>query len=459
MMDMHDVTHLPMVTPDLVLHGALGGPWTIARVSPQLSALLGHPICPGTMVERALSGVRPQLIPLVEEVLSSRQPLQNIPLEFPEGHRFIAALADGGLSQDYRTHSVEIYLQPVSAGGDDDEAFHDLVGRSVAMQEVFRKIRLYAASDAAVVITGETGTGKELVARAIHDESERRQGPYIALNCSAISEDLLESELFGHEKGAFTGAIRSHRGRFERANGGSLFLDEIGDMPLHTQTRLLRVLEERQVEPVGSERVLPIDVRIICATNVGLEKAVGQNRFRSDLYHRISVLRIHLPPLRERRDDIPLLVKRFLRRFSDSYGRRVERLTPEAMELLQSYLWPGNIRELRNVMERVFVENHAPVIGARAFSEWVHERQSFVQDRWDESPPREEPALITPYDPVPRPAATVSKPAEELTEQAIRSAYEDCDGNISAAARKLGVHRATLYRYLKKHKLDRDDLG
>ncbi len=458
-MDTHDVSHLPMVTPDLVLHGALGGPWTIARISPQLNALLDQTVVQGAMVERVLSAVRPQLVPLAEEVLSSRQSLQNILLEFPDGHRFVAEFADGGLSRDYRTHSVEIYLQPISASVDhDEEAFHDLVGRSVAMQEVFRKIRLYAASDAAVVITGETGTGKELVARAIHEESERRRGPYIALNCSAISEDLLESELFGHEKGAFTGAIRSHRGRFERANGGSLFLDEIGDMPLHTQTRLLRVLEERQVEPVGSERVLPIDVRIICATNVGLEKAVGQNRFRSDLYHRISVLRIHLPPLRERRDDIPLLVNRFLRRFSDSYGRRVERLTPEAMELLQSYLWPGNIRELRNVMERVFVENHAPVIGARAFSEWVRERQNFVQTRWEETPPREEPALITPYDPAPHPASPSTKPPAELTEQAIRRSYEECDGNISAAARRLGIHRATLYRHLKKLKLDRHDL-
>nr|WP_320049451.1 sigma-54 dependent transcriptional regulator [uncultured Desulfuromonas sp.] len=453
------VSHLPMVTPDLVLHGAPGGPWTVARISNELQTHLDHHVSIGAMVERVLSNVRPAIIPLAEEVLSSRQNVDDILLEFPDGQRYAAEFSDGGLSSDYRTHSVVVYLQPVGGRVDtEDEAFHDLVGRSVAMQEVFRKIRLYAASDAAVVITGETGTGKELVARAIHEESERRHGPYIALNCSAISEDLLESELFGHEKGAFTGAIRSHRGRFERANGGSLFLDEIGDMPLHTQTRLLRVLEERQVEPVGSERVLPIDVRIICATNVGLEKAVGQGLFRSDLYHRISVLRIHLPPLRERHDDIPLLVNKFLQRFSDTYGRRVERLTSEAMELLQSYMWPGNIRELRNVMERVFVENHAPVIGARAFSEWVRERQNFVQSRWDESPRREEPALITPYQPAASSSVMKSVSDEPLTEDAIRQAYAASNGNLSAAARRLGIHRATLYRHLKKLQIERDDL-
>ena len=453
------VSHLPMVTPDLVLHGTPGGPWTVARISNEIQTHLDHHVSTGAMVERVLSNVRPAIIPLAEEVLSSRQNVTDILLEFPDGQRYAAELSDGGLSSDYRTHSVVVYLQPVGGRVEiEDEAFHDLVGRSVAMQEVFRKIRLYAASDAAVVITGETGTGKELVARAIHEESERRHGPYIALNCSAISEDLLESELFGHEKGAFTGAIRSHRGRFERANGGSLFLDEIGDMPLHTQTRLLRVLEERQVEPVGSERVLPIDVRIICATNVGLEKAVGQGLFRSDLYHRISVLRIHLPPLRERRDDIPLLVNKFLQRFSDTYGRRVERLTSEAMELLQSYLWPGNIRELRNVMERVFVENHAPVIGARAFSEWVRERQNFVQSRWDESPRREEPALITPYQPAASSSVMKTLSDEPLTAEAIRAAYAASNGNLSAAARRLGIHRATLYRHLKKLQIDRDDL-
>jgi DNA-binding NtrC family response regulator len=454
---MHDdmTTNLPMVTPDLVLHGALGSRWSVARISPQLNALLDPPVSRGASAHRVFEGVRPHLVSLAEEVLSSHQSLQNILIEFPGGQRFRAELVDGGLSDDYRTHSIVVYLQPVApSSAQQEDSFHNLVGRSVAMQEVFRKIRLYAASDAAVVITGETGTGKELVARALHEESDRRNGPYVALNCSAISEDLLESELFGHEKGAFTGAIRSHRGRFERADGGSLFLDEIGDMPLHTQTRLLRVLEERQVEPVGSERVLPIDVRIICATNVGLERAVGDGRFRSDLYHRISVLRIHLPPLRERRDDIPLLVDKFLQRFSDAYGRQVEKLTSEAMQLLQSYLWPGNIRELRNVMERVFVENHAPVIGARAFSEWVRERQNFVRSRWEDEGPRDEPALITPYDP----SSSSTVPAD-LDEAAIRRAYAACHGNISAAARQLGVHRATLYRHLKKLKLDRDDLS
>lgn len=453
-----DSTLLPVVTPDLVLHGTVGGRWTIARIHPDLAKqLVGDQPWQGLPVERLFADVRPSLTALAEEVLSGQSNLHDVPVQFSTSHRYAAEVVDGGLSDDYRSHSVMFYLQPLASqprqGGG---SFHDLIGASVAMQEVYRKIRLYAASDAAVVITGETGSGKELVARAIHAESGRSAKPYIALNCSAISEDLLESELFGHEKGAFTGAVRSHRGRFERANGGSLFLDEIGDMPLHTQTRLLRVLEERKVEPVGSEQVLPIDVRIICATNVGLEEAVGKHQFRSDLYHRISVLRIHLPPLRERRDDIPLLVAAFLERFSHTYQRRVEKITPEAMTLLQSYMWPGNIRELRNVMERIFVENHAPVIGARAFSEWVRERQNFVSPRWEESPAEIEPVLIPPY---PQSAAAQSTvAANPLDEQRIRQAYAACDGNISAAARLLGVHRATLYRHLKRLGLDRSAL-
>ncbi|MCD6527128.1 MAG: sigma 54-interacting transcriptional regulator [Desulfuromonas sp.] len=452
-MSADDPSLLPVVTPDLVLHGAVGGHWTIAAISRGVVEGLdgGQSYC-GAAVDRVFADVRPSLCDLAEEVLSSQNSLQEIPIQFADGQRYRAEVVEGGLSDDYRSHTVMFYLHPLPHDQRRSvESFHDMIGASVAMQEVYRKIGLYAASDAAVVITGETGSGKELVARAIHAESARHDKPYIALNCSAIAEDLLESELFGHEKGAFTGAVRSHRGRFERADGGSLFLDEIGDMPLHTQTRLLRVLEERSVEPVGSERVLPIDVRIICATNVGLEDAVGKGLFRSDLYHRISVLRIHLPPLRERSEDIPLLVTAFLDRFSHTYQRRVEKLTPEAMTLLQSYLWPGNIRELRNVMERIFVENHAAVIGVRAFSEWVRERQNFITPRWEESPALSDPPLIPPY---PLPVAA----PRELSEERIRQAYTASNGNISAAARALGVHRATLYRHLKRLGLDRSRL-
>jgi sigma-54 specific flagellar transcriptional regulator A len=329
-----------------------------------------------------------------------------------------------------------------------------------------------------VVVTGETGTGKELVARALHEESPRRGGPYVAVNCSAISAELLESELFGHEKGAFTGAVRAHKGRFERADGGTLFLDEIGDMPLHTQAKLLRALEGGSIERVGAEAGRQVDVRVVAATNVPLEQAVGGGRFRADLYHRLSVLRIHLPPLRERPEDIPALVGHFLDGFARTYGRRVERLTPEALALLQSYLWPGNVRELRNVLERVFVETRAEVIGARAFAEWVRERRDFSAGDWGvgSGAMHRPPPLAPPYplaserrllaggtptlieaEAVPaRPRST--RPAD-LDAAEIRDALRASAGNLAAAARLLGVHRATLYRYLHRLGLRRKDLS
>ncbi len=260
-----------------------------------------------------------------------------------------------------------------------------LVGNSPGMQEVFRKIVLYAETDASVVVTGETGSGKELVARALHEQSPRRNHAFVSVNCSAISPELLESELFGHEKGAFTGAVRSHKGRFERADNGTIFLDEVADMPESAQVKLLRVLEEGLLERVGSERPLQVDVRVVAATNVPMERAVQQGQFRADLYHRLAVLRIHLPALRQRLEDIPLLVEHFLGTFRRKYGRNVDRLTSEAMLLLRAYLWPGNVRELRNVLERVFIESQSEVIGARAFREWVNERQDFSPGDWGPS--------------------------------------------------------------------------
>lgn len=431
---------LPIRTPDLELQQTAEGGWRMISM--------------GAHWRSSLLPLPQQLITLATEAKGQALPLRNVYLRFEidgVARDFRVEVVNAGLSEDYRFSRVFFYFQPVLSTSDTDGHYHQLVGRSMAMREVYRKIALYAASDAALVITGETGTGKELVARAIHAESTRSRQPYITLNCSAIAESLLESELFGHDKGAFTGAVRNYRGRFERADRGTLFLDEIGDMPLHTQTRLLRVIEERCVEPLGSERVVPVDVRIICATNVGLEHAVGQNHFRSDLYHRISVLRIHLPPLRERLEDIPLLVADFLAQLSERYQRHVERLTPEAMGLLQAYLWPGNVRELKNVIERVFVENHADVIGARAFTEWIGERRNFITSAEDEERPTA--TLMLPYQPEIQPARS-----QALTQQDIRRAYKACDGNLSAAARSLGIHRATLYRHLARLGLGRDDL-
>lgn len=348
---------------------------------------------------------------------------------------------------------------------DQSTARFGLVGASAGMREVYRKIELYARSDAAVIVTGETGTGKELVARALHVQGPRQAGPFVAVNCSAIAAELLESELFGHERGAFTGARDTHRGRFERAHGGTIFLDEIGDMPLSAQAKLLRVLEDGVVERVGGERPIAVDVRVVGATNVALEQAVHAGRFRADLYHRLAVLRIQLPPLRQRPEDIPLLVEHFLHLFRRKYARPVERLSPEAMALLDAYLWPGNVRELRNVLERVFVETHAEVIGARAFREWVRERQDFTPGEWGPEPAGPGAAVAPPWplpgSPAEAPAAVVRRSTRPVNLElaAIRRAWQAAGGNLSAAARLLGVHRATLYRALKRLGLHRDNLS
>src|SRR5438309_985405 len=240
--------------------------------------------------------------------------------------------------------------------------FVEMVGASSALLGVLDKIRQVAATDSTVLISGETGTGKELVARAIHGESARKHRPLVKVNCSAISAGLVESELFGHVKGAFTGAIERSVGRFELAAGGTIFLDEIGELPLETQVKLLRVLQEQEFEPVGSSRTLRVDVRVIAATNRDLQEAVRTGRFRPDLFYRLNVFPIAIPPLRERRADIPQLVMFFLSRFSRSLGKQISAVAPETMQHLCAYEWPGNVRELQNVIERAVVLCEGPVL-------------------------------------------------------------------------------------------------
>lgn len=475
---------LPVAAPDLVVAETVDGGWQVISVSEKLAAFFELAVeeMQQRLIGRSFVDTDPSLAELAREVAAGDVPLRNVRVRFPGGSQpVMVAEAAAGLSDNCRRRTVYFHFRPLSSVENGQTIVqHGMIGASPAMREVFRKIALYAPVDASVVVTGETGTGKELVARALHDSSLRRDGPYVAVNCSAISEELLESELFGHEKGAFTGALRSHRGRFERADGGSLFLDEIGDMPLHTQTRFLRVLEEGFVERVGAEQGRCVDVRIVAATNVPLEQAVGRGRFRSDLYHRLSVLRIHLPALRERIEDISALVEHFLRQFSRKYRRTIHRLTPEAIALLQSYLWPGNIRELRNVLERVFIETRSEAIGARAFREWISERQNFSEGPWESSVAGgvAKPAVMLPYplsssESEPAVAASHVLEAEyaaeglgcrrstrpiNLTEAAIRRAYRTAEGNLAAASRLLGVHRATLYRYLARLGLSRQDL-
>ncbi len=380
-------------------------------------------------------------------------------------------------------------------------SFHGLVGRSFAMIEVYQKIATYGPTEAPILITGETGTGKELVARALHERSARAGGPFVAVNCSALTSELFESELFGHEKGSFTGAYRQHKGRFERADGGTLFLDEIGDMPLMSQAKMLRTLEEGVIERVGGEAERHVDVRVVAATNVALEQAVTIRRFRADLYHRISVLRVHVPPLRERTDDIPLLVDHFLATFNRRYNKTIRRVTPEALRILSEYYWPGNIRELRNVIERLVVEANSDAIGGQALRGWLREREYLMPGAWNadsadtprrpiytSGPDEEElgpalsgsprfgnafwgtvagapPLFSKPAeigtDPATSPRTTQETNPEEtvdLTVETIRTAYRNASGNLTKAARLLGVHKATLYRHMKRLGLTREAL-
>jgi formate hydrogenlyase transcriptional activator len=238
--------------------------------------------------------------------------------------------------------------------------FDGIVGSSPALRTVLDEVRVVAPTGAAVLIGGETGTGKELIAHAIHMHSERRNRPFVKVNCAAIPAELLESELFGHEKGAFTGAVAQRIGRFEAADGGTLFLDEIGDMPLHLQTKLLRVLQEQEFERVGGNRTIRVDVRIVAATNRDLKAMVEENKFRADLYYRLAVFPMNVPPLRERREDIPLLTRYFVQKHARRMGRNIECIATHAMDALTNYDWPGNIRELQNVIERSVVLSGGP---------------------------------------------------------------------------------------------------
>lgn len=347
----------------------------------------------------------------------------------------------------------------------ENATFCGLIGASVPMEQVFNKVRMYAMSNAAVLVTGETGTGKEGVAAAIHQLSKRSEGPFITMNCSAITDTLFESELFGHEKGSFTGAIKSHRGRFERANGGTLFLDEVGDLPPVSQAKLLRVLETSQIERVGSETPVKVDVRIIAATNHNLENASQTNNFRSDLYYRINALQIRIPPLRDRSDDIELLIQHFIRIMNNKYGRNIACLTREATRLLMQYQWPGNVRELRNLMERLFAENQTDVIGLRSLKEWYEERLSAAHyanaEKYTE-------VAITPYQQViPLGMANNNNSAtivnnvgkKKFTVEELRNSYSMAGGNITKASEILGIHKATFYRALKSLNLEREDLA
>ncbi len=302
---------------------------------------------------------------------------------------------------------------------------NELVGQSAAMVRVFEAIQTVGPTDATVLITGESGTGKELVARAIHYASPRRFHPLVAIHCGALTETLLESELFGHEKGAFTGAQYRKKGKFEIAEGGTVFLDEIGDISLRTQTDMLRVLQEREIVRVGGNQPIKVDFRCVAATNKPLEKLVDEGHFRPDLFYRLNVFRIELPSLRERKEDIPLLVTHFARKFSREMNKRITRVAPKAMDALQHYDWPGNIRELENAVERAMVVAQEPEL----------REGDFVLGRGGNAP-------------APMPEC---KTLDDMERLHILRVLDECGGNQTRAAEVLDIDRVTLHHKLKKY--------
>jgi len=310
--------------------------------------------------------------------------------------------------------------------------FGEIIGDSPAMQRIYTQLAQLAATDTSVLVTGESGTGKELVARSIHRRSRRSAGPFVAVNCAAIPETLLESELFGHAKGAFTDARQERQGLFARAETGTLFLDEIGELPLAMQVKLLRALEERAVRPVGSDREVKIDVRVVSATNRDLEEAIRQQQFREDLYYRINVIQIELPPLRARGTDVLLLAQHFLTTFAENMGKQVHGLHESAAERLLSYPWPGNVRELRNVMERAAALTTNERITSDDLPEKIRQHSA--------------PKMVLHGD---DPAALL--PLAEVERRYILHAVEATHGNRTQAAQVLGLDRKTLYRKLKQY--------
>lgn len=306
---------------------------------------------------------------------------------------------------------------------------NNIIGRSHAMQQVFSAIRMAAASEATVLILGESGTGKELVAGAIHFNSDRHEGPMITVNCSALSENLLESELFGHVRGAFTGANRDRMGRFEEASGGTIFLDEIGELSPFIQVKLLRVLQEREIERVGDSRKRKIDIRIITATHKDLYRRVREGHFREDLYYRLKVFPVHLPPLRERREDIPLLVDHFIQRMNRKTGKKVARISHEALRIFMDHPWPGNVRELENAIEHAFVLCDREQIEASDLP--IEIRQ-----------PLTAAACCPP--------TTASPPKSgPLTKPELLALLEECGWNKAEVGRRVGLSHTAIWKYMK----------
>jgi len=428
-------------TPSLELAAleALAGPlllvdaWRrVTAATPEAPTRLGASFQPGRPLTEVLGiSEGPEGI---EALLLQGRALEATPAGGGAGMRVRAVALGEGRQQ--RGWAVLLGDEPGGPSSEDaaEETFHGMWTREPGMKHLFRLVEKVARTESSVLVRGESGTGKELVANALHAISPRRKGPFRAINCAALPPSLLESELFGHVRGAFTGAVRDSPGHFRLADGGTLFLDEVGEIPLELQGKLLRVLETRTVIPVGGRASVPVDVRIVAATHRALRREVEEGRFRADLMYRLRVVPLFLPSLRERRGDILPLARRFLGQLERQGSRRVERLSPGAQRLLQHHDWPGNVRELRNVMEYAFVIGEGPVL---------HEAD--LPPEFSESRP---PPLATRAT-RPAPARSGMPSAETMEPATLRAVLEQAGGNRTQAARLLGISRVTLWRRLR----------
>ncbi len=333
-----------------------------------------------------------------------------------------------------------------------EELITGFISASPSMKALFEMIRQIAPTQATVLINGETGTGKELVATAIHELSSRANNPIVKINCAALPESLLESELFGYEKGAFTGAVKTKIGKFEFAHGGTIFLDEIGEMSLPLQAKLLRVLQEREIERVGSNVSIGVDVRIIAATNQDLRAMIKEKRFRDDLYYRLNVINVHIPPLRERSEDIPILAGHFLKQFNEQYNKHIEGFSTDVTELFSSFAWDGNIRELRNLVESCVILTRDRIIRKEHLPYSFYELATMNAP--DEKEPNKQPSRTVA---VTTATTTAYSPLEEAERLTIIRELEKADGNKAQTARNLGVTRKTLYEKLAKYGISIDE--
>ena len=361
-----------------------------------------------------------------------------------------------GADTRFRVGRTELLFTPadeiIDVEPSKQDSFEDLVGSSVAMREVFGLLERVAPTELTVLITGETGTGKELASHAVHNRSKRKNSPFVVFDCGAAPDKLIESELFGHQRGAFTGAIQSRPGIFETADHGTIFLDEIGELPLELQPKLLRVLEQREVRRIGASKTKPVDVRVVAATNRNLREQVNAGRFREDLYYRLAVVELALPPLRDRLEDLSLLTNHILQRASHNPG--VHEVAPEVMDIFHSYRWPGNVRELKNVIQRALPFSDASRITIDALPEGLKAKRQELSVTHTER--------ILPATPQVQPSTIPFKDAKDELIEAFEREYvidllERHDGNVSKAAHSADIDRKSITRLMKKHGITRKD--